>query len=569
MLEDHAALFAGDPSRRGDRTGAGAESLVEQVEALAEALVLLAPEDEGQRRSFRAQLRRVGELARELRISEVAGAAETATELVTTLGEAAVWEAAVRGTDAGETLAIVGEIVGRMQEVCAEARRVIGSEESAGPGTGCRGKTKAPRAAGDRDAAPVESPELPADFLSELVEHLEQIDESLLALLKDRTDRPAVDRLLGVFHSIKGAASLLGLDDVATLAHETEALLEAARDQRLLLDADALDAVFEASNVLEAGTREIVEALAAGREVRPSSALQPLLDRLRAAVAPGGPRGAQAQERNRMVGRLTTLVGGEGGNGSNGRRPAAAAVEAKSKGLLFESKQGLRGKIRQRWILEDRSGLDTVYLVDAVCTNGTSFFREREHFHFMFETLRRWLAGGARRIRLWSAAASSGEEPYSMAMVAAEAMGGVNATKADVKILATDLSTRILERCRQGVYSKERISEVPEAWRRRYFEPVTGEDGRPGFAAGRALCDRIVFSRLNLSEPPFPMEGPLDMIFCRNVMIYFDAAVRRRLLAEIHRLLKPGGYLFVGHAESLAGLMSDLRPVQPGVYRNP
>jgi chemotaxis protein methyltransferase CheR len=206
---------------------------------------------------------------------------------------------------------------------------------------------------------------------------------------------------------------------------------------------------------------------------------------------------------------------------------------------------------------------EVVGLLDAVSTNVTSFFRESHHFEFLGEAVNEWYAGGQRRFRFWSAACSTGEEPYSLAMVVREALPYPDT---NVRILATDISTSVLAQCEHGCYEPRHMAPVPLDLRARWFTR-RGTGDSTMWEPKQALRDMVVFRRMNLSTPPFPMTGPLDAILCRNVMIYFDDAVRAKLLAEAHRLLKPGGYFFVGHAESLAGMMSDLEYVRPSVYR--
>jgi chemotaxis protein methyltransferase CheR len=139
---------------------------------------------------------------------------------------------------------------------------------------------------------------------------------------------------------------------------------------------------------------------------------------------------------------------------------------------------------------------------------------------------------------------------------------------ADMRILATDISMRVLDVCRAGLYEKDRIRGVPPVFLTQFFDKCRTERGA-AYQARETLKGLIVFKRLNLSTPPFPMRGPMDVIFCRNVMIYFDNQVRGELLAEMYRLLKPGGYLLVGHAESLTGMMSDFKAVRPSIYTKP
>lgn len=220
-------------------------------------------------------------------------------------------------------------------------------------------------------------------------------------------------------------------------------------------------------------------------------------------------------------------------------------------------------------IEQDETGEEIVQLLDAISTNVTHFFRERDHFEFLSEIVKDWLKSDQRRFRIWSAASSSGEEAYSIAMTVLEAANG---SRPDVRILATDISTRVLEKAREGVYEGEKLAPVPRPLKARYFEKIRGtrrhgasSSGPDQYRVKPVLKSMAVFKRLNLSQPPFPMRGPLDVVFCRNVMIYFDNETRCKLLAEIHRLVKPGGYLMVGHAESLAGMLSDFKNVKPSI----
>ena len=207
---------------------------------------------------------------------------------------------------------------------------------------------------------------------------------------------------------------------------------------------------------------------------------------------------------------------------------------------------------------------EPVEMLNAISTNVTQFFRERRHFKDLAGWLARWRLEGQTRFRLWCAAASSGEEPYSMAMVIRENLP----TGCDVRILATDLSTHALAKAREGVYTAKDMEAVPEAFVRRYFTRE-GTGGGGHFRVKPALAEMITFSRLNLSHTPYPMRGPLDAIYCCNVMIYFDERVCRRLLDECWRLLRPKGYLVVGSAESLAGLPTGFKNVAPSVYVKP
>jgi chemotaxis protein methyltransferase CheR len=175
--------------------------------------------------------------------------------------------------------------------------------------------------------------------------------------------------------------------------------------------------------------------------------------------------------------------------------------------------------------------------------------------------VKEWEASGQRRMRFWSAACSTGEEPYSMCITILEALG----ENYNARILATDISTRALAAAQHGAYEKDKIKQVPGILAERYFS-MSSESDEVCYMAKPVLKNMVVFKRLNLSVPPFPMRGPLDIVFCRNVMIYFDNRVRHGLLSEIYRILKPQGYLMVGHSESLVGIIKGFKAVQPSIY---
>lgn len=209
----------------------------------------------------------------------------------------------------------------------------------------------------------------------------------------------------------------------------------------------------------------------------------------------------------------------------------------------------------------DASGAEICRLIDAVSTNVTSFFREPAHFEVLGNHLADLRSTGAHEVRMWSAACSTGEEPYSMAMVAHSAL---NDTSIRTRILATDIAGDVLERARHGRYRKDRVETIPLQYRPLLRFAEAGE-----WEPVPAVRSMISFTRINLSAPPFPMSGPFEVIMCRNVMIYFSIETRKALIAEAERLLAPGGLLMLGHAESLAGMSTDLRSVAPAVYRKP
>ncbi|MDB5104612.1 MAG: methyltransferase, CheR-type [Fibrobacteres bacterium] len=204
---------------------------------------------------------------------------------------------------------------------------------------------------------------------------------------------------------------------------------------------------------------------------------------------------------------------------------------------------------------------EMVQLLDAISTNVTSFYREPVHFEVVDGAIRRWWEQGQRRFRIWCAASSTGEEPYTLAMTLRECLGG----EGDVRLLATDISTRVLKAAKAGEYAESKLESLPPGFAGRFF--TRGRKGDGIFHTAKdELKSMILYKRINLAFPPFPMQGPMDIIMCRNVMIYFDNAVRQRLISEFRRLLKPGGYLIVGHAESLTGLAEGFKSVRPAVY---
>lgn len=209
----------------------------------------------------------------------------------------------------------------------------------------------------------------------------------------------------------------------------------------------------------------------------------------------------------------------------------------------------------------DGHGEELVQLLDAISTNVTSFFRESDHFSILAEHCRAWLAQGQRRLRLWSAACSSGEEPWTMAMVLANACANQHV---DLGILATDISTKVLALARAGSYPSERCKTVPPDLHRRF---LTREAQAGRLRVAEELRPLVTFRRLNLAKPPYPMRGPMDAILCRNVMIYFDADTRRAFVGQARRLLRPGGLLMVGHSESLNGMHEGFSVARPSVYQ--
>ena len=215
-----------------------------------------------------------------------------------------------------------------------------------------------------------------------------------------------------------------------------------------------------------------------------------------------------------------------------------------------------------RHVLADSTGEALIELIDALTTNHTSFLRERAHFEFLARAANEEFRD-VPTLRIWSAACSSGEEPYSIAMCLSEAL---KPSSRQYRVRATDISTRVLAAAARGVYPGARFEEVPDAWRRAYL--LRGQCESKGFYKVKPeLAQRIEFERLNLIEP-FPQKGLFHVIFCRNVMMYFDKATQQDIVRRLGGCLERGGYLFVGHSESLTGIEHALDYVRPATYRN-
>lgn len=199
--------------------------------------------------------------------------------------------------------------------------------------------------------------------------------------------------------------------------------------------------------------------------------------------------------------------------------------------------------------------------IDLLTTNETYFFREPKHFAFMREKILPSRKPD-RPFRLWSAASSSGEEPYSLAMLLSDVLG-----EAPWEILASDLSTKVLDKARAGVYPLERAEGIPKNYLTRFCLKGTGsQTGK--FMIARELRNRVQFRQINLNES-LPKVGEFDVIFLRNVMIYFNQETKRQVVARLTPLLAPGGYLIIGHSESLNGVTDVFKAVMPSVYRKP
>jgi chemotaxis protein methyltransferase CheR len=211
----------------------------------------------------------------------------------------------------------------------------------------------------------------------------------------------------------------------------------------------------------------------------------------------------------------------------------------------------------------DATREELIHLIDAVSTNVTFFYREPQHFAHFRQILSGWKDEKRKEVRIWCSAASSGEEPYTLAFEAAESL---DLSRQSLKILATDICTPVLEKAQRGVYSEQSVEKIPEQLRDKYLIPHE-ENGERCWQISPDISQFLLFKKLNLVQHPYPLKGPLDIIFCRNVMIYFDVKTREGIVKEFQRLLRPGGYLFISHSESLMGIEHTLRKAGPSVFQ--
>lgn len=215
------------------------------------------------------------------------------------------------------------------------------------------------------------------------------------------------------------------------------------------------------------------------------------------------------------------------------------------------------------FLVNDKTGTEATALADRLSTNYTFFMREMEHFHFFRDTILPYLASAVinKDLRIWSAGCSSGEEAYTLAMILHDYFGK-DRFNWDKKVLATDISSPALEIALEATYADEQIKDLPGIWRMNYFEPVPG-----GKRLVKNIRDEVIFRRFNLMEKSFPFKQKFHVIFCRNVMIYFDNEVKRELVNRFYDCTAPGGYLIIGHSESLNRRETNYQYVMPAVYR--
>jgi len=215
------------------------------------------------------------------------------------------------------------------------------------------------------------------------------------------------------------------------------------------------------------------------------------------------------------------------------------------------------------YVVKDKSGEALINLLNKLTTNHTYFMRESDHFLFFRDTVLPYWSAAAKNkdLRIWSAGCSTGEEPYTLAMILQDFFGDKKWLW-DTRVLATDISRKVLEIASEGVYTSEQVAVLPEHWRRDYFRPV--ENGR--YRVVDKIRNEVIFRAFNLNNPVYPFKQKFHVIFCRNVMIYFDNETKQELVNKFYENLESGGYLFIGHAESISRDRTKFKYVKPAVY---
>lgn len=215
-------------------------------------------------------------------------------------------------------------------------------------------------------------------------------------------------------------------------------------------------------------------------------------------------------------------------------------------------------------LLNDRKGAEATALLNLLTTNYTFFMREVDHFDYFRDTILPYLVKTVinKDLRIWSAGCSSGEEPYTLAMILSDYFGKAELSW-DTKILATDISSKVLEIALRATYSDEQIEQVPEKWKREYFTPAN--NGQKSLVS--SIREGVIFKKFNLMENNFPFKQKFHVIFCRNVMIYFDAETKRQLINRMYDSTAAGGYLIIGHSEAINRRETKFKYIRPAIYR--
>lgn len=217
-----------------------------------------------------------------------------------------------------------------------------------------------------------------------------------------------------------------------------------------------------------------------------------------------------------------------------------------------------------KYLQNDANGTELSRLIDKVTTNHTYFMREPEHFSYFSQTVLPYFRENVKNkdLRVWCAASSTGEEPYTLAILLEEFFN-MTEEKWDKKLLATDLSLNVLEAAKKGIYSYDKVNALPKIWALNYFDKISPKE----YQVKKNIRNEVIFRRFNLLETVFPFKQKFHIIFCRNVMIYFDNPTKEILLNKMYDSLEHGGYLFIGHSESINRENMKFKFIKPAVYR--
>lgn len=215
-----------------------------------------------------------------------------------------------------------------------------------------------------------------------------------------------------------------------------------------------------------------------------------------------------------------------------------------------------------KYLINDKTGMAAITFIDKMTTNHTFFMREIDHFKYLKDTVLPYIESTSidNDVRMWCAGCSSGEESYTLEIILSEYFK--NKGKWDTELLATDISTAVLSKAIKGVYTKEQIKPLSEDWKK-YFKPINNSQVQ----VIDSIKNKITYRRFNLMDPKFPFKKKFQVIFCRNVMIYFDDKTRTELIKKFYDASESGAYLFIGHSETLNNIETDYEYVIPAVYR--
>ena len=216
------------------------------------------------------------------------------------------------------------------------------------------------------------------------------------------------------------------------------------------------------------------------------------------------------------------------------------------------------------YIVYDSTGEATIELIDKITTNHTYFMREADHFYYFRDKVLPYLVNVVRDkdLRIWSAGCSTGEEPYTLAMIMNDFFGQKKMMW-DTKLLATDISDKVLKTAKNGIYTKNAIESLPALWRLNHFKIIDKEN----YVLSDNIKNEVIFRKFNLIDDYFPFKRDFHVIFCRNVMIYFDEDTKYKLLDQFYNKMENGSFLFIGHSESINRDMSKFKYIMPAVYR--